>query len=238
MLPSGTRVIELRKPPGNSVKFLWRFAQILKPLQPAIIHARNWGGTDGILAARLAGIRMTIQGEHGWEIDDVAGLNRKRLIFRRLIEGWVREYTCNSRHLAHWLTDVVKARRSVTQIYNGIDTNAFAPSQDAWRKLRAEFGIAESTCVIGIVGRLDPIKDHTTLFQAFAALHSRHPEMRLLVIGDGPERTRLEALAGAGVQFLGNRLDVAAVLQALDVFVLSSLNAGMSNTILEAMATG
>jgi len=238
LLPLGTRVIELRKPPGNSIKFLWRFAQILKPLQPAIIHARNWGGTDGILAARLAGIRTTIQGEHGWEIDDAAGLNRKRLIFRRLIEGWVREYTCVSRHLAHWLTDVVKARRPVTQIYNGIDTNAFAPDKAVWHQLRAEFGISESTCVIGIVGRLDPIKDHATLFQAFAALHSRHSETRLLVIGDGPERTRLEALAGVGVQFLGNRLDVAAVLQALDVFVLPSLNEGISNTILEAMATG
>ena len=63
-------------------------------------------------------------------------------------------------------------------------------------------------------------------------------DARLLVVGEGPEEERLRELAGEGVHFLGNRTDVPRVLQALDLFVLSSLNEGISNTILEAMATG
>jgi glycosyltransferase involved in cell wall biosynthesis len=59
-----------------------------------------------------------------------------------------------------------------------------------------------------------------------------------LVVGDGPERRRLESAAGEGIVFLGNRLDVPEILRSLDVFVLPSLNEGISNTILEAMASG
>ena len=113
----------------------------------------------------------------------------------------------------------------------------FCPGKNGL-KIRDELGISERSCVIGVVGRLDPIKDHSTLFQAFAEVRKASPDARLLVVGDGPERAYLEDLAGDGILFLGNRLDVPVILQALDIFVLSSLNEGISNTILEAMATG
>ncbi len=237
LLPSGTPVIELHKPPGNSPIFLFKFARKLRSLKPAIVHARNWGGTDGIIAARLAGIRTTIQGEHGWLIDDPEGLNGKRLKMRRLFERWTTEYTSVSEHLERWLYEKVRVKKTVTQIYNGVDTQLFCPGETGL-KIRTALHIPKKALVIGIVGRLDPIKNHPTLFQAFNEVKRSCPEVRLLVVGDGPERSRLESLAGNGVIFLGNRLDVANILQALDVFVLPSLNEGISNTILEAMATG
>jgi glycosyltransferase involved in cell wall biosynthesis len=89
-----------------------------------------------------------------------------------------------------------------------------------------------------VVGRLDPIKDHLSLFSAFETLRKRKADVCLLVVGDGPERRRLESAAGEGIVFLGNRLDVPEILRSLDVFVLPSLNEGISNTILEAMASG
>jgi len=61
---------------------------------------------------------------------------------------------------------------------------------------------------------------------------------KLLVVGDGPERNNLKHLAGNGVHFLGNRSDVPDILRAMDIFTLPSINEGISNTILEAMATG
>lgn len=237
LLPQGTSVIELHKPEGNSLAFLWKLIQTLRSLKPAIIHARNWGATDSIIAARLAGIRTTIQGEHGWLIDDPEGLNAKRLTIRRFLDSWIQEYTCVSQHLKHWLCEVAGVKKTVTQIYNGVDARRYC-SGGRGGAIRTDLGLSEKTFVIGIVGRLDPIKDHPTLFRAFNEVRKLEPDARLLIVGDGPERARLEDLAGEGIIFLGNRLDIPEILQALDVFVLPSLNEGISNTILEAMAVG
>jgi sugar transferase (PEP-CTERM/EpsH1 system associated) len=237
LLPPGTRVIELHKPPGNSLRFLWRLARVLRSLRPDVVHTRNWSGMDAVIAARLAGIRNVVHGEHGWGVEDPEGLNPKRLRVRRFLDRWVREYTCVARAMVPWLQDTVGVRRPVTQIYNGIDTERFRPGPEGARS-RDEFGIPADAFVVGVVGRLDPIKDHPTLFAAFDALRGSVPSARLLVVGDGPERGRLEALAGEGVLFAGDRRDVPELMRAMDVFVLPSRNEGISNTILEAMATG
>ncbi len=236
LLPPGTPVVELHKAPGNSVLFLWRLMRALRGLRPDVIHTRNWSGVDGIIAARLAGIRNVVHGEHGWEMQDPSGAHPRRLRVRRLLSRWVRQYTCVSKAIERWLRDEVGVRRPVTQIYNGVDTGVFRPGPGG--RVRSELGLPADAFVAGIVGRLDPIKDHPTLFRAFSRLRESVPEARLLVVGDGPERERLEREAGEGVVFLGDRTDVPEVLRALDVFVLCSRNEGISNTILEAMATG
>ncbi len=236
LLPGGTRVVELHKRPGNSPLFLWRLSRALRALRPDVVHTRNWPGMDGILAARLAGIRNVVHGEHGWGMEDPQGRSPRRLRVRRFLARWVREYTCVSRAIEGWLRHEVRVGRPVTQIYNGVDTDVFRPGPGD--PVRSELGIPAGAFVAGIVGRLDPIKDHPTLFRAFARLRESVPEARLLVVGDGPERARLEEEAGEGVIFLGDRADVPEILRALDVFVLSSRNEGISNTILEAMATG
>lgn len=238
LLPPGTRVVELHKPPGNSPRFLWRLARALRSLRPDVVHTRNWSGMDAVVAARLAGIRNVVHGEHGWGVEDPEGLNPKRLRVRRFLDRWVREYTCVARAMVPWLKDTVGVRRPVTQIYNGVDTERYSPDPGVRARVRRELGIPDGAFVAGVVGRLDPIKDHPTLFAAFAALRQRIPDARLLVVGDGPERGRLEGLAGEGVVMLGNRPDVPDLLRALDVFVLPSRNEGISNTILEAMAAG
>src|SRR5207253_5451719 len=100
--------------------------------------------------------------------------------------------------------------------------------------------------VAGTVGRLDPVKDQVGLIRAFARADRAQasPGPRALVIaGDGPCRGELEATIaelglGDSVRVLGERDDIPLVLQALDVFVLSSIGEGISNAILEAMATG
>jgi len=237
LLPEGTKVYELNKTPGNSVIFLLKLARTIKTMKPAVVHTRNWAGVDGIIAARLVGIRSVIQGEHGWGMDDPEGLIKRRLKARRFLSRWVREFTCVSKHIERWLIEQVGIQRPVNQIYNGVDTTAFCPA-DGDFCIRKELCIAEDAFVIGVVSRLDPIKDHPTLFAAFETLRRRRPDARLLVVGDGPERRRLESLAEEGVYFLGNRLDVAEILRSLNAFVLPSFNEGTSNTILEAMASG
>jgi sugar transferase (PEP-CTERM/EpsH1 system associated) len=230
-------VLELGKPPGHSFRFLRHLSVRLRDLSPAVVHTRNWGGLDGIVAARLAGIGTVVHGEHGWTMEDVDGGNRKRRIARRWLTRAVREITCVSAQMERWLRDDVRVRRPVTQIYNGVDTDRFAPVRDR-EAIRRELSIAPGALVVTTCSRLDPIKDHASLFRAFGVLRETRSDARLLVIGDGPERERLERLAGPGVELLGELGDVARVLAGSDIFVLPSFNEGISNTILEAMATG
>jgi len=237
LLPPDTPVLELEKPPGNSVRFLWRLRRELRRLRPDVVHTRNWGGVDGILAARLGGLRGIVHGEHGWDMNDPNGTNPRRLRARRFLSRSVREITCVSKDIERWLVEKVRVRARVTQIYSGVDTERFRPGPDG-HEIREELGIPKGAPVLGTLSRLDPIKDHPTLFAAFARVRERHPGAHLLVVGDGPEREKLEGLRGPGVHLLGNRLDAPRVLRAFDLFVLPSRNEGISNTILEAMATG
>jgi len=237
LLPAGTQVLALDKPKGNSLRFLWKLSRVLRSLAPCVVHTRNWGGMDGILAARLAGIRSVVHGEHGWEAGDLRGDNRKRMLVRRVLSRQVRQITCVSRDISTWLRERVKVRSPVVQIYNGIDPALYTEAGGSGG-VRAELGIEPDAPLFGIVGRLDPIKDHGTLFRALTRLRGAVPGARLLCVGDGEERARLEAMVPPGVLMLGRRTDIPRLLAALDVFVLTSRNEGISNTILEAMAAG
>jgi sugar transferase (PEP-CTERM/EpsH1 system associated) len=192
---------------------------------------------DGIVAARLAGNFSVIHGEHGWDLNDTNGLNKKRILVRRFLSRCVYEYICVSKDMEQWLKNKVRVCKQVTQIYNGVDIQRFAPKRTN-NKLRVSLGLADNEVVVGIVARLDPIKNHPLLLRAFDNIKKDYQNTRLLVIGDGPDKKRLESLAGGNVLFLGNRADIPEILRILDIFVLPSLNEGISNTILEAMATG
>jgi glycosyltransferase involved in cell wall biosynthesis len=141
-----------------------------------------------------------------------------------------------SEQIENWLQNEIRIGKPITQIYNGVDTETYRPSRGR-SAIRAELGIGDDVQLIGVVGRLDPIKDHLTLFRAFELVSKSFPKAQLLIIGDGPERKHLESVAVQNIVFLGNRSDVPAILRGLNIFVLPSLNEGISNTILEAMAT-
>jgi len=145
-----------------------------------------------------------------------------------------------SRDLARWLEAAVHVRpERIRQAYNGVDTERFRPAtpvESAGRMVR-----------IGTVGRLDPVKNQAAILRAVRTILDQRPDLdaalRLTVVGDGPQRGALESLAGElgllrHVEFTGTRDDTAAILRNLDVFVLPSVNEGISNTILEAMASG
>jgi sugar transferase (PEP-CTERM/EpsH1 system associated) len=236
LLPKGTQVVELGKLPGNSLHFLLRLARALKSLRPQIVHTRNWAGMDGILASHLAGIHSVVHSEHGFGSENPFGDSQKRIWIYRLLSILVKEYICVSKPLARWLKETARVRKPVSQIYNGIDVDCYKPGFNS--SLRVELGIPPQSFVIGIIASLYPIKDHATLIGAFNKLRQTGTDAYLVIVGEGAERERLEALSTEGVLFLGNRNDVPRILHALDVYVLCSLNEGISNTILEAMASG
>ena len=233
------QIISLDKPAGNSPLFLWELSQVLRKIRPDIVHTRNWSGMDGILAARLSGVKAVVHGEHGWDMLDCAGASKKRRQIRKATSMMVRHYTCVSRQLADWLQQEVGIKKPVTQIYNGVDTASFTPaSQGVKQAVKQEMGFSPDDLLVGIVARLDAIKNHGALIDAVNQVALARPDVKLVVVGDGPEAGTLKILAGGNVRFLGYRSDAARLMQGFDLFVLPSFNEGISNTILEAMATG
>jgi sugar transferase (PEP-CTERM/EpsH1 system associated) len=135
----------------------------------------------------------------------------------------------------------VPAHKVVT-ILNGVDTDEYRPRGHV-DAARARLGVASGGFHVGCVARLSPEKDHATLLAAFAALLRDRPDAHLTLVGDGTERDRLEGLArelglASAVTFAGMRDDVAEVLDAFDVFALSSLTEGISLTLVEAASAG
>jgi glycosyltransferase involved in cell wall biosynthesis len=127
-------------------------------------------------------------------------------------------------------------------IPNGID-GSFYQDPPPRSELLDELGLDESNKLVGIVARLDPIKNHALLINAMKEVHERIPEARLIVVGDGPLSDELEQQTSElnvkdVVIFMGERGDVPRILSGLDLFVLSSLSEGMSITLVEAMAAG
>ncbi len=222
---------------------LFRLARIMRQYRPHIVHTRNWGAIEAVVAAKLAGVPAVIHSEHGYEIDMFAGLPLRRRLFRRTAYAMTDAIFAVTRELRdfHARQAWIRPER-MGVMYNGVDTRRFAPSKETRLAVRKELGLPAECFVVGTVGRLVPIKDHHTLLKAASLLSGSGIDVRVLLVGSGPERERLQIRAteslGGRVCFAGDSNRVPEMLNAMDVFVLPSLGEGMSNTLLEAMATG
>ncbi len=238
----------LHRPPGHDPGWMVKLWKLLHQLRPDLVHTRNLAALEAQFVAAAAGIRATVHGEHGRDVFDLHGRNWKYNLLRRAARPFVSNYIAVSRDLETWLREAVGVpSRKLHQIYNGVDSVKFRPREGARPAvLPPGFADAGST-VFGSVGRMAEVKDYPTLTRAFIRLQRHAPERaahaRLVIVGEGPARaTCQDLLRQAGLDRLawlpGERHDIAALMQAFDVFVLPSKNEGISNTILEALASG
>ena len=240
-------IFALDKQPGRDPKVFFKLLALFRRLQPAIVHSRNLAGLDSLLPATLSGTRCKIHGEHGRDVADLDGSNRKYQWLRRMHKPLINYYVPLSKDLETYLrTRIGVPAARIRQIYNGVDTRRFRPPANGRQILpTGNFATADSV-VIGTVGRLQAVKDQLGLIDAFAQLLRSAPDLRtvarLAIVGDGPLREQLDARIrdqhiGEYVWLAGARDDVADLLRGFDIFVLPSLAEGISNTILEAMAS-
>ena len=235
---SRVKVIDdLNKRPGNDWRLPVQLAQIFRKERPHIIHTHAWGTLcESWLALKLTRMPVWIHGEHGTMQEKP--LNKR---IQRHLWGKADAVLAVSEVLADRLATTMDfPRERIRAIVNGVNLNRFQHGLDAQSE-RALLGIHADTPLIGIVGRLEPVKDHATFLHAMAYVVARYPTVCALIIGDGALHSALEAQAEqldltSHVRFLGRRDDVPQLLNLMDVFVLSSRSEGMSNTILEAMA--
>lgn len=240
--------IALDKAPGHAVKLYPRLLELFRKLRPAIVHTRNLAALECQLPAALAGVPVRIHGEHGRDSDDPEGTRRRYQWLRRAYRPFVHHYVALSRDLAAYLVDRVGVPQGrIAQIHNGVDVARFIrPAPGRAAPAGCPFSERE-LFVVGTVGRMQTVKAQPLLAAAFARALQLQPalrnRLRLVLVGDGPLRAQAQAvLASAGVeQFAwlpGERADVPDVMRGLDCFVLPSQAEGISNTILEAMASG
>jgi sugar transferase (PEP-CTERM/EpsH1 system associated) len=238
----------LHKAPGHGIKLFPQLYRLFRELRPAIVHTRNLAALEAAVPAWAAGVRARVHGEHGRDVGDPDGHNRKYQWVRRLYSPFVSRYIALSKDLEGYLTDRVGiAARRVSQVYNGVDTERFHPTPTGREPIEGCPFTDPSLWLVGTVGRMQEIKDQVNLARAFVHALAMKPrsreKLRLIMIGEGPLKVQVEQiLSDAGVRDLawlpGKLDDVAHLLRGMDGFVLPSRAEGISNTILEAMASG
>jgi glycosyltransferase involved in cell wall biosynthesis len=223
---------------GFDVRLGRDIRRIAREHRATVMHCHHYSPfIYGSLARMYGANARVVFTEHGRTSD--APPSRKRrvanVLFRQLAD---RVFAVSQDLRRHLIAEGFRPD-AVEVIYNGIDPG---PSVDrgAAHRLRREFNIPASALVIGSVGRLDPVKDIRTLLAALVEVRRTHPA-EAVIIGDGPERPRLEAAAfeygvAPHVHFLGYRHDAREWLADSDVYVNCSISEGVSLTILEAMA--
>jgi sugar transferase (PEP-CTERM/EpsH1 system associated) len=241
-------VHELHRRPGHDLRLPGALFRLFRALRPAIVHTRNLATIESQVPAWLARVPARGHSEHGWDVFDPDGTRRKYQWLRRAHRPFVHRFVGLSEQLVAYLRDRVGVPADRLQhICNGVDTVRFAPSADGRQAIPGCPFEAGRFLLIGTVGRMHGVKDQLTLVRAFLRLLEKQPavreQARLVMIGDGPLRAEAAALlesrnAGGLAWLPGERADVPAVLRELDLFALPSQAEGISNTILEAMASG
>ena len=241
----GTQFFSLNKPPGQGLWLYPKVYRLLCELRPAVVHTRNLGAMEFQIPALLARVPLRVHSEHGWDVDDLGGVNRRNQKLRRAYGFAANEFVALSQAIEVYLTEAVGLPKAhVRRICNGVDVARFTPetpAPPAWPFNRRDH------LVIGAVGRMQAVKDPLNLVAAFVRLRALcpadWPRLRLAMLGGGPLHAealaQLQAAGAADQAWLpGDRSDVAQLLPQFDLFVLPSQAEGISNTLLEAMASG
>jgi glycosyltransferase involved in cell wall biosynthesis len=213
----------------------WRFRALLRRWRPDVLVTGNWGAIEFALA-NLPPLTRHLHVVDGFGPDERESQIGRRILIRRLVLGRGKVIV-PSRNLQRIATEVWKLPQRVVQyLPNGIDLARFAAGPRA---------IAQRPLVIGTVAALRPEKNLGRLIRAFATVVREHPATpsHLIIVGDGPERASLTALAAQeGIadltRFTGHRDDTPSLYAGFDLFALTSDTEQMPLSVIEAMASG
>ncbi|MFN7978435.1 MAG: glycosyltransferase [Vicinamibacterales bacterium] len=228
----------LRRPPGFHPALARELAGVVRRTGARVLHCHHYTPfVYGRLASWLVPGARAIYTEHG-RLSDSPPSRKRQLANRVLMAGAHHLFAVSHDLRSHLLREGVPERMQV--IWNGIDPGP-VPDVAARDAARLALGAAPEDCVVATVARLDPVKDLRLLVRAVARAARQAPRLKLVLLGDGPERAAIEAAVvregvGDRVRLLGHRDDARALLPGVDIFANTSTSEGISLTLLEAMA--
>lgn len=245
----GVAVVSLRKRGRwDIVAPLWRLVRLARAVRPHIVHGYlDATNVVSLLTGKLAGAQVV----WGLRASNVHFANYdQRWVWIHRLAGWLSRFAdlivVNSHAGKHHHVSEGFCGKRMLVIPNGFDTEQFRPDEVAGRRMRGTWGIAEDETLIGLVARLDPMKDHDSFLRAASLLLQERRNVRFVCVGDGPAPHRQELLSLAAELGVGDRViwagelqDMSAVQNALDIATsASAYGEGFSNAIGEAMACG
>lgn len=238
----GFVVEHLRRQPGIDRNCARRLRDFADREGAVILHAHQYTPFfQAMLSRGLRGSRPVVFTEHGRHFPDLP--SRKRMIVNRLLlRHQDRLIGCGEAVRQALISNEGLPAGRVEVIYNGADLKNLAkPSDSARQRIRDEFGFSGSDFVAVLVARLHELKDHQTALKAIDLARLQIPNIKLLLVGDGDQRGVIEQTIcefdlGNFVRLAGTRNDVADLLAASDVFLMSSISEGIPLTVIEAMA--
>jgi L-malate glycosyltransferase len=229
--------------PGLDWRCTYRLASLLRREGVDLLHAHQYTPFFYGSAARQFRRRPTVLfTEHGRHHPDYP--RRKRMLANRLLLSRRDRVVGVGRSVRQALIDNEGIRpERIEVIYNGIDLSPVPQGGDHRTAVRREIQVGDRDLVVIQVARLDYLKDHLTAIRALECVVRQRADVRLILVGEGPEEGAIRELVAAcrlgdHVRFLGLRGDVARLLAAADLFLLSSISEGIPLTLIEAMAAG
>ena len=229
----------------NLPKYLKALEKLFKENQYRIVHSNiNTLSVFSLYAAKKAGVPIRISHSHSTSNPKEWKRNLIKNILRPFSKRYATDYFACSELAGRYLFgNKAFDQGEVKIIHNAIDVDKFKFDEVARKKLRKEFGIKDSTIVIGHVGRFVQQKNHTFLVDVFKEYHKKNPDSKLLLVGSGPLedeiKKKVERLSlKDSVLFLGQRDDINKLYSVMDVFCLPSLYEGLGIVGVEAQTTG
>ncbi len=220
------------------LRFIWRLAAILRAERPDVIHIHSRRGADtlGLIAAKITGIGKVILSRRVDDPVKPGWLTQLRYV--RLPDRVVTV----SKGIARVLEAAGVPASGIRQVYSAIDFRAYQSSLDV-PAARARLDLPPDVPVLVVIAQLIPRKGHRFLLQALPAILAKHPDTRVLFVGEGAEDAALHVeVARTGLQdsvtFLGYRNDIGDILRACDVLVHPATMEGFANVAMQAMASG
>jgi glycosyltransferase involved in cell wall biosynthesis len=234
--------------PGNDLRALAEIVALLRRERFDVVHTHSSkAGYLGRLAGRLVGVPCVVHTIHGSPFH-VGQPAWKRALYVNLERSArpLADYilTLSEHDRREFITNGIVAESRSRTVYTGMDPSRIVPSPGADRsQMRRQLGVPPGGHMIVSVGRHDRQKAPDLLVRAFRLVLNAHPQTVLVMVGDGPIRAEVEALASqlgvdGQVRFLGTRTDVPDLLAAADVFSFTSLREAMGRAMLEAMLAG
>jgi len=229
----------------NLPKYLKALEKLFKESQYCIVHSNlSTLSVFPLSVAKKVGVPIRIAHSHSTSNPKEWKRNLIKNILRPFSKRYATDYFACSEVAGRYLFgNKAFDRGEVKIIHNAIDIDKFKFDEVARKKLRKEFGIKDSTIVIGHVGRFVQQKNHTFLVDVFKEYHKKNPDSKLLLVGSGPLEDKIKKKVEKlglkdSVLFLGQRDDINKLYSAMDVFCLPSLYEGLPVVGVEAQAAG